>query len=110
MAELSASRPTATVRVVVAARHLTVEERVARGRAARQDAPRSSHGRGSPPDRPDPVALLEQQAATRVPDWSRSATAGCWSRRSRSSGAPRSIMAADLAGTPRSGRHRAAVR
>ena len=49
-------------------RHLTVDERVARGRAARQQAPRSSHGRWQPAaDRPDPIALLEDQAASRVP-------------------------------------------
>ena len=48
--------------------HLTVEERKARGLAARQEAPRSSHGRWEPaPDRPDPVALLEEQAESRVP-------------------------------------------
>jgi uncharacterized protein (DUF2252 family) len=48
--------------------HLTVQERRARGLAARQDAPRSSHGRWEPaPGRPDPVALLEEQAASRVP-------------------------------------------
>ena len=50
-------------------RHLTVDERVARGLAARQEAPRSGHGRWAPaPDRPDPVTLLEQQAASRVPE------------------------------------------
>ena len=49
--------------------HLTVDERVARGRTARQKAPRSSHGQWKPaPDRPDPVTLLEQQAASRVPE------------------------------------------
>ena len=49
--------------------HLTVDERVARGRAARADVPRSSHGRWQPaPGRPDPVALLEQQAESRVPE------------------------------------------
>ena len=48
--------------------HLTVDQRVARGRAARPGAPRSSHGNWAPrPDRPDPVALLEEQAASRVP-------------------------------------------
>src|ERR1039457_310355 len=47
--------------------HLTVEERVARGRAARREAPRSSHGRWEPAaDRPDPIALLEEQAESRV--------------------------------------------
>jgi uncharacterized protein (DUF2252 family) len=50
-------------------RHLTVDERVARGREARTAAPRSSHGRWEPaPDRPDPIALLEDQAASRVPE------------------------------------------
>ena len=49
--------------------HLTVDQRVARGRAARRAAPRSGHGQWEPhPDRPDPVALLEEQAATRVPE------------------------------------------
>src|SRR5215469_8810268 len=48
--------------------HLTADQRVARGRVARVEAPRSAHGRWTPPaDRPDPVALLEEQAATRVP-------------------------------------------
>ena len=48
--------------------HLTVEQRVARGRAARAKVPRSAHGRWEPaPGRPDPVALLEEQAASRVP-------------------------------------------
>jgi uncharacterized protein (DUF2252 family) len=48
--------------------HLTVDQRVARGQAARAGAPRSSHGKWAPaPDRPDPVALLEEQAASRVP-------------------------------------------
>ncbi len=48
--------------------HLTVDQRVARGRAARAEAPRSAHGRWAPSaDRPDPVALLEEQAAERVP-------------------------------------------
>ncbi len=46
---------------------LTVEERVARGKAARRQAPRSGHGNFKPSaDRPDPIALLEEQSATRV--------------------------------------------
>jgi len=49
--------------------HLSVDQRVARGRAARREAPRSEHGRWeAAPDRGDPVALLEEQAATRVPE------------------------------------------
>ncbi len=48
--------------------HLTVDERVARGRNARIDAPRLGHGQwAAAPDRPDPIALLEEQAETRVP-------------------------------------------
>jgi uncharacterized protein (DUF2252 family) len=44
-----------------------IAERVARGRAARADAPRSIHGGWEPAtDRRDPVELLEQQAASRV--------------------------------------------
>jgi uncharacterized protein (DUF2252 family) len=47
--------------------HLTPAERVAQGKAARAEVPRASHGEWHPPaDRPDPVGLLEQQAATRV--------------------------------------------
>ena len=49
--------------------HLSAEERVARGKAARRVAPRSSHGRWrSPGERPDPIALLEEQAESRVPE------------------------------------------
>jgi uncharacterized protein (DUF2252 family) len=53
----------------VAAPHLSIAERAARGRAARAEVPRSSHATFEPPStRPDPVALLEQQAQTRVPE------------------------------------------
>src|SRR4051794_5742479 len=49
--------------------HLTVPEREAVGKVARSLVPRSSHGRWEPPtDRPDPVAMLEEQGQTRVPD------------------------------------------
>jgi uncharacterized protein (DUF2252 family) len=48
---------------------LTPDEWRARGRARRRSVPRSSHAEWSPPaDRPDPVAILEEQAKTRVPD------------------------------------------
>ena len=47
--------------------HLTTAERAARGKAARAEVPRTSHGVLDPPStRPDPVTLLEQQATTRV--------------------------------------------
>ncbi len=49
--------------------HSSVEDRVRRGKEARTSAPRSSQVEFSPgPDRPDPVALLERQATTRVPE------------------------------------------
>ncbi len=47
----------------------TPAERAERGRTARKKTPRTSQAQFDPPaDRPDPVDLLEQQAATRVPD------------------------------------------
>jgi uncharacterized protein (DUF2252 family) len=49
--------------------HLTVEERRARGRALREQTPRTSHAFwAEAPNRPDPIALLEAQATTRLPD------------------------------------------
>jgi uncharacterized protein (DUF2252 family) len=48
---------------------LTMDDRIARGKAARRDAPRSGHGRWEPSaGRPDPVSLLQEQAASRVPE------------------------------------------
>ena len=53
----------------VALAHPTPEERAGRGKAARALAPRSGHGEWEPAsDRSDPVELLEEQAATRVPE------------------------------------------
>ncbi len=84
--------------------HLTVDQRVARGRAARTEAPRSSHGRWEPaPDRPDPIALLEEQAASRVPElvpirYGRMLVSPFTFYRGGAL-----IMAADLAVTPQSG-------
>src|SRR6266851_3968158 len=83
---------------------LTVQERIARGRAARARVPRSSHAAFSPsPRRPDPLALLEKQAATRVPEL-------VAIRYSRMLASPFTffrgaalVMAADLASTPDSG-------
>jgi uncharacterized protein (DUF2252 family) len=49
--------------------HLSVAERVAHGKAARSEVPRSSHATLPPrPDGVDPIALLERQAQTRVPE------------------------------------------
>jgi uncharacterized protein (DUF2252 family) len=77
---------------------------VARGKAARGAAPRSAHAAWQPaPGRADPVALLQRQAQTRVPElvpirYGRMLVSpGTFYR----GGAL--IMAADLAPTPRSG-------
>ena len=84
--------------------HLSVEERVARGKAARNEVPRSSHGRWLPSDdRPDPVGLLEEQAGSRVPElvpirYGRMLVSPLTFYRGAAL-----IMAADLATTPRSG-------
>jgi uncharacterized protein (DUF2252 family) len=84
--------------------HLSVEERVARGKAARQEVPRSSHRDFQPgAHRVDPVSLLEQQAATRVPElvpirYGRMLVSPFTFYRGAAL-----VMAADLAGTPRSG-------
>jgi uncharacterized protein (DUF2252 family) len=49
--------------------HLTPAERAVRGKAARAEVPLESHAAfDPPPDRPDPIALLEEQAVTRVPE------------------------------------------
>jgi len=84
--------------------HLTVYERMARGRNARTQAPRSGHGQWEPaPDRPDPIALLEEQAQSRVPElvpirYGRMLVSPFTFYRGAAL-----IMAADLAGTPVSG-------
>ena len=84
--------------------HLTVAERAAIGKAARAIAPRSGHGEWEPaPDRRDPVDLLEEQAASRVPEL-------VPIRYGRMLVSPFTFyrgaaypMAADLAATPRTG-------
>jgi uncharacterized protein (DUF2252 family) len=84
--------------------HLTVAERVARGKAARAEVPRSSHATFEPAaHRPDPVEVLQQQAQTRVPElvpirYGRMLVSPFAFYR----GAAK-IMAGDLAATPRSG-------
>lgn len=87
-----------------AAPHLTVEERRARGRERRTKTPRSSHGFwAEPPDRPDPIMLLEAQATTRLPDliplrYARMAASPFTFLRGSAA-----VMAHDLARTPTTG-------
>ena len=61
-------REAATV-VIAKVAHPSVKERRSKGKDARQHTSLASHGRWSTAsDRPDPVALLEAQNATREPD------------------------------------------
>jgi hypothetical protein len=49
--------------------HLTPSERAALGKAARAQVPRRSHGEWGPSSkRPNPVELLQEQSASRVPE------------------------------------------
>ncbi|MGO9488280.1 MAG: DUF2252 domain-containing protein [Solirubrobacteraceae bacterium] len=88
----------------VAVVHLSVAERVAHGKAARAEVPRSSHADYEPPRRrTDPVKLLERQAKTRVPElvpirYGRMLVSPFTFYRGAAL-----IMASDLATTPRSG-------
>jgi uncharacterized protein (DUF2252 family) len=90
----------------VAVPHLSVAERVARGKAARAEVPRSSHASFEPsPTRADPIELLELQAKTRVPElvpirYGRMLVSPFTFYRGAAM-----IMAHDLAATPRSGLH-----
>ncbi len=52
-----------------AAAHLLAGERAQKGKMARAEVPRSAHAGFEPPSgRPDPIDLLEEQAASRVPE------------------------------------------
>jgi uncharacterized protein (DUF2252 family) len=90
-----------TVKKIV---HPSLEERHTRGKQARAQAPLSAHMGWKPaPDRPDPVALLEEQDATREQDL-------VPVRHGRMMASPFTfyrgaarIMAADLKDTPRAG-------
>ena len=87
-------------------RHASVDERLNAGKQARSTVPRSSHAAlPAAGDRPDPITLLEEQAASRV----QSLVPIRYGRMLSSPfafyrGAAR-IMASDLAGTPNSGLH-----
>jgi uncharacterized protein (DUF2252 family) len=90
--------------VATAARSASPADRAATGRSCRSQAPRSSHAAWEPRgDRPDPIALLEEQAAERVPDlvpirYGRMAASPFAFFRGAAY-----VMASDLAGTPQTG-------
>ncbi|HEU4944004.1 MAG TPA: DUF2252 domain-containing protein [Solirubrobacterales bacterium] len=83
---------------------MNLSERAAAGKAARSQAPRSAHAEWeSPADRADPVAILEQQARSRVPElvpirYGRMAVSPFTFYRGAAA-----VMAADLVQTPVSG-------
>jgi uncharacterized protein (DUF2252 family) len=85
-------------------RWMAPRDRAAGGKLCRSQVPRSSHRTWEPgPGRPDPVALLEEQSADRLPEL-------VPIRYERMSASPFAfyrgaacVMAADLAGTPQTG-------
>lgn len=83
---------------------MNLSERAAQGKAARSDSPRSAHAGWEPAaGREDPVAILERQAQTRVPElvpirYGRMAASPFAFYRGAAA-----VMAADLAKTPVSG-------
>ena len=86
--------------------HFTPAERAARGKAARAEIPRSAHAAWEPTaQRRSPVDLLEEQAQTRVPElvpirYGRMLVSPFTFYRGGAY-----LMAADLAGMPRTGLH-----
>lgn len=89
--------------VVTGRPYLTPAERVKRGRAARHRAPRSSHAEWEPDGgRRNPVELLEAQSAASVPELVPIRYGRMIESPFRFYRGAASIMAADLAATPRS--------
>ncbi|XXT96334.1 DUF2252 domain-containing protein [Sorangium sp. So ce834] len=84
--------------------HLSAEDHAARGKAERAEIPRATHATWeAAPHRPDPIALLEEQAKTRVPElvpirYSRMLASPLTFYRGAAC-----VMASDLAATTRSG-------
>jgi uncharacterized protein (DUF2252 family) len=83
--------------------HFTVAERTERGRAARAECPRASHAAFELAPERDPVAILEAQSATRVPElvpirYGRMLVSPFTFYRGAAA-----VMAYDLAPTPRTG-------
>ena len=83
--------------------HFTPSERAARGRSARAECPRSSHADFEIAEDRDPVAILEAQATSRVPElvpvrYGRMLVSPFTFYRGAAA-----VMAHDLASTPRAG-------
>src|SRR3984893_1549651 len=103
MGHASAPTDTSHLTALLQAR-LESGESAERGRAARRTTPRSAHGDWTPAsDRPDPVAVLEAQAASRLQElvpirYGRMLVSPFIFYRGAAA-----VMAADLAATPDSG-------
>jgi uncharacterized protein (DUF2252 family) len=98
------TKTNAKARAEVEAEYSTASERAAAGRAVRTAVPRSRHGEWAPaPGRRDPLEILEEQEAVRVPELipirhgRMAASAFAFYRGAAA------VMAADLAGEPRTG-------
>jgi uncharacterized protein (DUF2252 family) len=108
MTSMGENEPAAPVLPKQSARveHFSVAEREARGKAARAEVPRRVHAEWEPTSfRRDPVELLEEQGKTRVPElvpvrYGRMLVSPFTFYRGAAY-----IMAADLAGQPRTGLH-----
>ncbi len=100
----NAARTAAPEKTTPIAPQPSVEERIAKGKAARETTPRKAHASWEPsPDRADLVSLLKEQAASRLPNL-------IAIRHGRMSVSPFTfyrgaaiVMADDLAGSPTSG-------
>ena len=91
--------------------HLSVADRVAKGRAARKMVPRRSHAGFHPaPTAPTRSRCSSGRPRRGSPSSCRSATGACSCRRSPSSAARRWSMASDLSSTPNSRPARPALR
>ena len=100
----SSATPASSKRATAQVPHLSVHDRVACGKAARAEVPRSSHATFEPaPTRANPIELLERQAKARVPElvpirYGRMLVSPFTFYRGAAM-----IMAQDLGPTPRSG-------
>jgi uncharacterized protein (DUF2252 family) len=102
-AEKKTTSKAANTAVAPVVPHFTVEERAAHGRAVRAECPRSNHAGFELSEDRDPVAILEAQAPSRVPDlvplrYGRMLVSPFTFYRGAAA-----VMAHDLSSTPRAG-------
>jgi uncharacterized protein (DUF2252 family) len=104
LTKLAASGENMAVLESFTAKRPTVEENLAAGKALREKVPRADHARyHAPPDREDPVAILERQHQTRVQKLVPVRYARMLASPFSFLRGSAAVMAADLAGTPATG-------